>query len=108
MNRFTRRTRTHMIGAPGTLLGIVDDPNFSADTTRLDPGDVVVFYTDGATDVRPPHNLDAAQFARLVASATATRGTAETIADDIHRALEAILPLDARNDDVALLILRAT
>ncbi len=98
---------THPIGTPGTLLGVFDEPQFRAETTHLDPGDTVVFYTDGATDVRPPHDLDAAQFARLVATATATQGTAETIADNIHRALEAILPLDERHDDVALLILRA-
>ena len=99
---------TDPIGTPGTLVGIVDEPTFHATTTSIHPGDTVVFYTDGATDVRPPHDLDATQFARLVASATATGGTVETIADNIHRALEAILPLDERHDDVALLILRAT
>ena len=94
------------IGVPGSLIGVFEHPHFVADTTRLDPGDVVVFYTDGATDLRPPHGIDAAQFTDLVATACGHRRTAETIADNIRRAIEEILPLDQRDDDVALLVIR--
>ena len=38
-----------LLGAPGTLLGIVP-PTLSTTTHRLRPGDVVLFYTDGVTD----------------------------------------------------------
>lgn len=98
---------TRLMGEAGTLLGIVDEPRSHPETVHLEPGDAVVFYTDGATDVRPPHGLTATEFARIVSDATAAAGSAETIADNIHRALAAILPLHERNDDVALLILRA-
>ena len=37
---------------PGTLLGAVDEPKLRATESQLGPGDLVLFYTDGATDVR--------------------------------------------------------
>ncbi len=94
------------IGIPGTLLGVFDEGRFHSTATSLDPGDVVVFYTDGATDVRPPHFLDAAQFTGLVEEATASGGSAEAVADRIHHALEELVSFNLRNDDIALLILR--
>lgn len=96
-----------LIGAPGTLLGMVDHAHFEARTAQLDPGDVVVFYTDGATDVRPPHNLEVEQFAAMVTQAVIGVGTAEEVANRIHDALGAVLPFNRRNDDIALLVLRA-
>lgn len=94
------------IGTPGTLLGMYERVSFHPQSTPLDHGDIVVFYTDGATDVRPPNSLTAAEFTRLVDQAAAPGGTAEAIADRIHGALEAVLPLNRRDDDIALLVLR--
>jgi serine phosphatase RsbU (regulator of sigma subunit) len=34
----------------GPVLGLLDDSTYEATTTTLDPGDVVVLYTDGITD----------------------------------------------------------
>ena len=99
--------RAQTIGRSGTLLGMVDQPSFHITTTHLHDGDVVVFYTDGATDLRPPNGLDAEQFAALVTDA-GFAGTAEDIANAIHRAIEARLPLADRDDDVALLVLRVS
>ena len=96
---------TEPIGAPGTLLGIFDNVQFHPATMTLNPGDVVVFYTDGATDVHPPHALDQAQFARLVEHSVSAP-TAQAIADQVQEALDAILPFTSRNDDIALLVLR--
>lgn len=99
---------TRLIGVAGTLLGVLDEPRSYAEMIHLEPGEALVFYTDGATDVRPPHGLTATEFARIVFDATAKAPNAEAIADNIHQALALILPLDERNDDVALLVLRAT
>lgn len=94
------------IGTPGTLLGMYDRVSFHPESTRLDRGDVVVFYTDGATDVRPPNALSTSQFTHLVEQAAADGDTAEAIADRIHEALEAVLSFKRRDDDIALLVLR--
>ena len=96
------------IGAPGTLLGVIDDVRFDPVVTQLAAGDAVVFYTDGATDLRPPHALTEQQFADVIERAAAYGATAEMIADRIHEALESILPFDQRDDDLALLVLRVT
>ena len=53
------------VGTPGTLLGIVPDPELNDSTVELQPGDAVVLYTDGVTDaaapdlVHEPHELAA-------------------------------------------------
>lgn len=93
------------IGVPGRLLGPFRDVDVSPVHVTLSPGDVLVFHTDGATDVPPPHHLDEAGWADLVGDAVAPGGTADDVADRIQHALQAMLPFDARNDDIALLVL---
>jgi serine phosphatase RsbU (regulator of sigma subunit) len=39
-------------GVPGTLLGFFPDPTLTDRVADLAPGDTVVLYTDGLTDVR--------------------------------------------------------
>jgi PAS domain S-box-containing protein len=39
---------------PGTLLGAVEAPRLQSRESSLGPGDLVLLYTDGATDVRVP------------------------------------------------------
>jgi Stage II sporulation protein E (SpoIIE) len=70
----------------------------------LEPGDVIVFYTDGATDVRPPHHLDRSRFLALVEHAAARGTTAESIAERVRIELETVLAFNHRNDDIALLV----
>jgi PAS domain S-box-containing protein len=45
------------VGIPGTLLGIVPDPDLSDDRVVLGPGDAVVLYTDGVTDAAAPARI---------------------------------------------------
>ena len=94
------------LGAPGTLLGLLPDVHVRAEAIDLEPGDVVVFYTDGATDLRPPHGLDAQRFAILVEKAVAAGGTADDVADAIHDGLDSVYAFADRNDDIALLVIR--
>ena len=42
------------VGAPGTLLGLVPDPEIQDRSTDLRPGDTLVLYTDGLTEARAP------------------------------------------------------
>jgi sigma-B regulation protein RsbU (phosphoserine phosphatase) len=102
----SRRVTT--IGTPGTLLGVFDGGLFHTETTLLDPGDVVVFYTDGATDVPPPNYLADGQFAQIVARAAAAARSAEAVADQIQESLDSIVSFSRRDDDIALLVLRVT
>jgi serine phosphatase RsbU (regulator of sigma subunit) len=93
------------VGIPGTLLGVLDDIEVNVTSVDLRAGDVVVFHTDGATDVAPPHDLDETAWRQLVHDAARSADTAEAIAENIQRALESILPFESRHDDIALLVL---
>lgn len=93
------------LGGPGTLLGVFEDTRFAEESVTLRPGDVVVFFTDGATDVPPPHALTEAEFRGLVERSVREADDVESIADRIRHHLEATLSFEHRADDVALLVL---
>jgi serine phosphatase RsbU (regulator of sigma subunit) len=44
--------RVETVGATGTLLGVVDDPALPDSQGQLDPGDLLLLYTDGVIEVR--------------------------------------------------------
>jgi serine phosphatase RsbU (regulator of sigma subunit) len=94
------------IGMPGTLIGVLDQIRVRTVATALEPGDTVVLYTDGLTDVPPPYDLTEREFSALVAKATVEAGSAEEVAEKIHAQLSAIRQMDERADDMALLIIR--
>jgi serine phosphatase RsbU (regulator of sigma subunit) len=97
---------TEVLGAPGTLLGVFDEVRFETVVAHLGPGDTVVLYTDGICDVAPPHGLSDEQVLTLFRAAAAEADDGEALADAIHERLAAVLPVDDRNDDIALLLLR--
>jgi serine phosphatase RsbU (regulator of sigma subunit) len=101
-----RRGGTATIGVPGTLLGVLDDAPVHPVTVALAADDVVVFYTDGATDIPPPHGLDEVALAGMVEQAAASGGTADDIAERMRGALEQVQSFERREDDIALLVLR--
>jgi anti-sigma regulatory factor (Ser/Thr protein kinase) len=45
------------IGRGGTILGILQDPSLEDDVIELEPGDTVLFYTDGLTDAHAPARM---------------------------------------------------
>jgi len=93
------------LGSPGTLLGVLDEIDIHVTSVELGEGDVVVFHTDGATDVAPPYALDETAWRTLVHEAARSGESADAIAENIQRALEAVLPFESRNDDIALLVM---
>jgi PAS domain S-box-containing protein len=102
----TGRGGAATIGLPGTLLGVLEEAPVHPATVALTAGDVVVFYTDGATDIPPPHALDEAALTAIVEQAVASGGTAEDVAERMRDALEQVESFERREDDIALLVLR--
>ena len=91
-------------GTPGTLLGVVDDPEI--DDTRVDlfPGDALVLFTDGVTEARAPKRVwGANDLARFVGSHEPLRAAA--IAERIERGALAG-QADEPRDDVAIVVLK--
>ncbi len=99
---------TEPLGHPGMIVGLLEDVAYRPASTVLVPGDTVVFYTDGATDLPPPGDLDPDQLADLVARAVAVTSTVEEAASVIADRLLRRVPLPEWKDDVALLLLRVT
>lgn len=95
------------IGEHGTLLGLVDDPHVRSTTHELFPGDMLVLYTDGATDMKPPLGIAPDEFEAMVAACARDAGHRATImADLLGDAFDAVQPFDQRDDDVAAMVLR--
>ena len=103
-----RRARggTETIGHPGTLLGAYADSTSFTMSTELEPGDAVVLYTDGITDVRPPHDLATDALEALVERAARAAESATDVVENVGRELSAILPIAERDDDIAILALK--
>jgi PAS domain S-box-containing protein len=92
-------------GSPGSLLGILDDPEISQHAIELGPGDALVLVTDGVTEATAADR--AAGPGRLVALLAGQAGAdAATIAEAVERdALES--QGGVVRDDVAVLVARA-
>jgi PAS domain S-box-containing protein len=93
------------VGAPGTLLGVFEDPELEDRAVTLEPGDALVFYTDGVIESRASSNgvLDERRLTELVA--TCAGSGADAIASKIEEA--AVLSQRGRpKDDIAVLVLR--
>jgi PAS domain S-box-containing protein len=92
------------VGVPGTLLGVVPDPDLSDERVQLLPGDAVVLYTDGVTDSAAPRRiLDASDLAAAVGSPAGL--DADTIAERVMGAALGDTGGEPR-DDIAILVLK--
>jgi PAS domain S-box-containing protein len=100
--------RVDAVGTPGSLLGIMPDPQLRDDSVRLEPGDAVVLYTDGVTDARAPERvLSPADLAGLLHECAGLDAAA--IAERVERLATAPAGGEAPSqprDDVAILVLR--
>jgi serine phosphatase RsbU (regulator of sigma subunit) len=72
----------------------------------LESGDTLVLYTDGITDVRPPHDLSNEALRDIVARVALDSDSAADVVARLGEAISAILPIGERNDDIAMLVLR--
>ena len=93
------------VGAPGTLLGVVPDPDLEDQAVTLEPGDSLVFYTDGVIESRMSSNgvLDERRLAELIGTCAGL--SPDAIASKIEDA--AVLSQNGLpKDDIAVLVLR--
>ena len=70
----------------------------------LHPGDTLILHTDGVTDVRPPYELDPETVTNIAIEAAAGSRTADDIATRLGQAVDRVLPIPDRHDDVALVV----
>lgn len=99
------------VGTPGMALGLTTPIQVHESRIRMEPGEVLLAYTDGVTEARAPipgtRRPSTEQFGdrRLAAVLAAAPATAEGVADAVLHAVEEFA---VHRDDVALLVLAAT
>jgi PAS domain S-box-containing protein len=93
-------------GRPGTLLGVVREPEISEERITLGSGDALVLYTDGVVEASPSDQaLAPDRLADLLRACDDSH--AGSIAEAVER--QAIAVQNGRlRDDVAVVVLRAT
>jgi hypothetical protein len=95
--------RVDLIGAPGTLLGVFPEPHPAFQELELDPGDTIVFYTDGVTEARTRDGTFGEKLNEAVASCAGL--DAVSAARQIEEALiEA--ETEVPRDDAIILVVR--
>ena len=104
--RLPRGASAELLGTHGTLIGMIPELAITVDSYDLAPGDAIVLYTDGVTDLRPPHALTEERFAEIVDLAVGDQPSADSIAGTIGLAIHDLMPIPDRHDDVALLVVR--
>jgi serine phosphatase RsbU (regulator of sigma subunit) len=93
------------LGTPGTLLGLVEDPELADRRAELHAGDTLVLYTDGITEARAP--------ARVLEASDLHAALAAGPGDSPQRLVEHLTALAVGKegtpprDDIAVLALRA-
>jgi PAS domain S-box-containing protein len=92
------------VGQPGTLLGLVADPELADESLELAPGDSVILYTDGVSEARSETGIFGE--ARLLALIQSCTGLdAARIVERIQREVLEYQDAEPR-DDIALVVLR--
>ncbi|MFN8018797.1 MAG: SpoIIE family protein phosphatase [Acidimicrobiales bacterium] len=93
-----------VLPCPGTLLGVVEDPDLVDAEVVLGPGDAIVLYTDGVTEARREHELFGE--GRLVEALVGLAGLpADRIAGGLDEAVAAFRR--SARDDTAIVVVQA-
>jgi serine phosphatase RsbU (regulator of sigma subunit) len=88
----------------GTPLGIMDDTEYQQTEVQLNPGDVVVIYSDGVTDARSPNDelYDSQTNHRLLKRVAEATGGAEAVGRAILQELREFSAGHTQADDITL------
>jgi len=93
-------------GAGGMILGILPLAQYQESSVTLDPGDILVLFSDGVTEAVDPddHDFGEERLANLVALLR-DRPAAEIVAE-VHRAVHAFTQGAPAADDITVVIAR--
>ena len=90
----------------GFMLGLFDDAQFTAGHAKLDPGDVLVLYTDGVTEAEDEQSLFYTE-ARLTAALTGMHDApAEQIVTKVVADVNKFTRENPQTDDITVLAVR--
>jgi sigma-B regulation protein RsbU (phosphoserine phosphatase) len=95
------------LDAEGLLLGVAKEVDFGEVTVKLAPGDMVVLYTDGVTEMRNGADVQFGR-SRLEQAVIKHRSAdAETVIEEVFAVLKQFAGATPRDDDVTLVVMKA-
>lgn len=94
----------HWLKTPGVGLGLTRRAQYAQAETRLDPGDLLVLYTDGVTEARNPQGEEFGE-SRLQ-SAIVAAPTAQAAVDRLLQELKSFAAEAPQHDDITLIVAR--
>jgi sigma-B regulation protein RsbU (phosphoserine phosphatase) len=105
----TTNASTVRLPSKSPAVGMMPGFQFSVAHARLNPGDLLVVFSDGIPDARDPHGkfFSEARLLRMVEGVQAST-PAERVASDIQEALTAHISTAAQFDDITLMVIRRT
>lgn len=99
-----RDNEVEALGTPGPLLGVLEQPDWHDTEIDLEPGDIVLFYSDGVTEARRNGEFfGEARLRRLLrrSSGDAADAVAAEIVDEVVE-----FQAGSPRDDIAVVVLR--
>jgi len=98
--------RVDRLDAPGLLIGLQREAQYTAEQIVLDPGDVLLYYTDGITEAVgfSGERFDEPRLMRALDAACRTAGGAQDILEQIFARLDRFVGADRQLDDDASLV----
>ncbi|NIS80593.1 MAG: SpoIIE family protein phosphatase [Anaerolineales bacterium] len=97
--RVTKLTKT------GMPLGILEDRTWEANTAQLEPGDVLVLYTDGVTEAQNPRGAFFGEERVLKSLKANSKRTADEIQHALIKDILSYIGDAPQLDDIALIVL---
>ncbi|CAN5712494.1 hypothetical protein BH24ACT13_BH24ACT13_13820 [soil metagenome] len=94
------------VDAPGDLLGVLDEPELTTASVELNPGDLLLMYTDGVNEARNSAGRLFGFYGVTQALGECAGATTRETVDAIFAAVLRYQGQDRRRDDMALVALR--
>jgi sigma-B regulation protein RsbU (phosphoserine phosphatase) len=100
------RTGIRRLETGGVVLGLFDSAQFEEETLKLEPGDLIVLFSDGVTEAMNPAG-DEFTDDRLIACANAHRDeTPQEVLDAIFKDVHTFCAGESQSDDVTAVLVR--
>ena len=90
----------------GLMLGAYEEPSYDEDSVTLEPGDLLILYSDGVTEVFDSQQREFGIEGLMAAAHGARHRSADQILEEILAAAGAHADLGAQADDMTLVVLR--
>lgn len=104
-----RLNQIELLDAPGPLIGLQSQARYGVSDTVLDPGDVVLYYTDGVTEASgfSGDRFDQERLQRSFHSACRSGEGAQGILDHLFARLDRFVGVDRQlEDDASMVVLK--